>query len=69
MTYFTNCKGCVSLGSYKGNAVCCNLVQWPAGDVPENPPCHETPESLETPEYTARIEAIRVMRKAQYGAT
>ena len=67
-TYFINCRGCVSLGRYEGKAVCYNLVQWTNGDVPENPPCHETPESLDTPEYMARIEAIRAIMTAQYGA-
>jgi hypothetical protein len=67
--YFSNCRGCVALGRYEGKTVCYNLVQWTGGDVPENPPCHETPESQETPEYKARIEAIKAIVKAQYGVT
>lgn len=48
-THFNNCSGCVSLGHYEGETTCYNLVNWPTGPVPENPPCHETPESQETP--------------------
>jgi hypothetical protein len=65
--HYKNCRGCVSLGECEGETVCYNLVHWPDAPVPEYPPCHETPESQETPEYKAYIETIRAVLKARYG--
>lgn len=68
-SHFNNCSGCVSLGNYEGETVCYNFVNWLSGPVPENPHCHKTPESQETPEYKAFIESQQALLRMMHGSS